>query len=384
MYLDFDKKEVAFRTEVRSFLQSKLPADWVGITGGPEALELSAEICRDLAKRGWLTRSWPAEYGGDTASVWEALILEEEFTGHFEPRGGYYIGTDRVGPCIMHYGTPDQKRQFLPPIAAGEVQWVQLFSERDAGSDLASLRTTAHRDGDVFTVNGEKVWTSYANTATHAMLLARTLSGSEGRNGISVLLLDMNWPGIDVREIASPLGWHRIHTVHLNDVRVPADRVLGEIDSGWGVITAFLGLERALTARYARATRVLGMLESIPEAQTNARYRARIAENLAFGRTVETMVCAALDLQVRDGLPRWLASALRIVNGLYEQSIADLAQDMMGAMSRVKGTDPHAKFGGQLEAFVVRQAPTGTITGGAYEIQMSIVARDALGLGRGD
>jgi alkylation response protein AidB-like acyl-CoA dehydrogenase len=381
MQLDFTPEEEAFRGEVRAFLRSRLPDDWVGITGGETALELSAEICRELAERGWLARSWPEEWGGAGASIWESLILEEELTGNYEPRGGQYIGTDRVGPCLMAFGTDEQKRRFLPPILAGEAVWAQLFSEREAGSDLASLTTRAVWDGADYVVEGEKVWTSYANSATDALLLARTKEGSQGREGITAFLVDMDSAGIDVREIPSPLGWHRIHSVLLEGVRVSPDRVLGKVDRGWEITRAFLDLERAGTARYARAYRVLEMVESVGDVD-DALTRSRLAANLAYGRIVEVAVSAAYAMHERGELPRWVASAVRVLNGLYEQSVADFALDELGATARVAGPDAQAAFGGRLESFCVRQAPTGTTTGGSYEIQMTLVAREALGLGK--
>jgi alkylation response protein AidB-like acyl-CoA dehydrogenase len=380
MQLDFSPEEVAFREEVRSYLHSRLPDDWVGITGGEESLELSEEICRELAERGWLAHSWPEEWGGGAGSVWESVILEEELAGNYEPRGGQYIGTDRLGPCLMAFGTDEQKRRFLPPIARGEAVWVQLFSEREAGSDLASLQTSARWNGEAFLVNGEKLWTSYANSATDALLLARTKERSHGRDGITAFLLDMRCPGIEVREIPTPLGWHRIHSVLMADVRITPDRVLGQVDKGWDITRAFLNLERAGQARYARTTRVLEMVESAADTKDSAT-RARLATNLAFGRTLEILVCAAFAMQERDELPRWVASALRILNGQYEQSVSDLAMDEIGPDSRIAHPDPNAPFGGRLEQFLIRQAPTATVTGGSYEIQMTLVAREALGLG---
>jgi alkylation response protein AidB-like acyl-CoA dehydrogenase len=382
VYLEFTETEQDLRREVRDYLEERLPGDWTGITAGQPDLDFSFKLCQELAERGWLTPSWPVEFGGRDASVWESLILEEEYTGHFEPRGGQYIGTDRVGPSLMMFGTEEQKRRYLPAIGAGRAQWVQLFSERDAGSDLASLRTSARLEGDVLVVNGEKVWTSYANSATHAFLLARSDPGTSGREGISVLLLDMASPGIEVREIRSPLGWHRIHSVQLTDVRVPLDCVLGKLGDGWRITTGFLGVERSGTARYARTTRILGSLETHVD-PSDSISRSQLADCLAFGRAVEAMVDAAVDMQSQGEIPRWASSVLRIANGLYEQTVADFADDLLGVMSRIAKPDEQSFQHGEVEQFVVRQAPTGTVTGGSYEIQMSIIARDLLGLGRG-
>ena len=195
------------------------------------------------------------------------------------------MGVNRIAPTIMKYGTDEQKARFLPEIAAGAVQWAQLFSEPDAGTDLAALRTVALVDGDTFVINGEKVWTSYANLATRGYLLCRTDPTAERHHGISVLLVDMKDAGIEVREIPSSVGWHRFHSVVFNDVRVPSGALLGPLNGGWQVAMDALPFERVGNARYARSTRILGLLE---QASTDGGSRRDaeddICDALALGR----------------------------------------------------------------------------------------------------
>jgi len=154
---DFTPEQEAFRSELRAFLAERLPPDWQGIfVEGDAGWRLSLDICRELGGRGWLTIAWPEEYGGKAASIWLQAILQEEYWAHNEPRGPQYMNVNWLGPAIIHFGTEEQKRFFLPELAAGEMMWAQGFSEPEAGSDLAALKCSAVPDGDGFVVNGQK------------------------------------------------------------------------------------------------------------------------------------------------------------------------------------------------------------------------------------
>jgi alkylation response protein AidB-like acyl-CoA dehydrogenase len=177
MGFEFTAEQVEFRTEIRSFLDESLPDDWRGIFGsrGHEFIPMTREVCEDLAERGWLTLSWPREYGGCDGGLWSQMILREEMWGRGEPRGPQYMNLNYIGPMIMKFGTEEQKQRFLPDMAAGRVLWTQGFSEPNAGSDLASLSTRAVETDDGFVVNGQKIWSSYASApADWCLLLVRT------------------------------------------------------------------------------------------------------------------------------------------------------------------------------------------------------------------
>ena len=192
----------ALRGELRQLVAEHLPPDFLGaFTDDPADLEIAQSFCRLLAERGLLCLAWPEEFGGRDASLWEQTVVREEMWAQHEPRGAQYMGVNWVGPTIMRHGTAEQKRQHLPPIASGEVIWCQGFSEPDAGSDLASLRTAARRDGDVWRISGQKIWTSYATMAQWCFLLARTSRGEKKQQGITVFLVPMSAPGIEVRPI---------------------------------------------------------------------------------------------------------------------------------------------------------------------------------------
>ena len=176
---------------------------------------------------------------------------------HHEPRGAQYMGVNWVGPTIMRHGTPAQQAQHLPAIARGEVIWCQGFSEPNAGSDLASLRTAARPDGDGWLVSGQKIWTSYATMAQWCFLLARTSRGEKKQQGLTIFLVPMSAPGIEVRPIPCMIGPHHLNEVFFDDVRVTEADVLGEVDQGWQVVQEVLAFERVGIARYARCERLL-------------------------------------------------------------------------------------------------------------------------------
>ncbi|WP_181779848.1 acyl-CoA dehydrogenase family protein, partial [Pseudonocardia pini] len=281
--------EEEFRAELRAFLEERLPDRWVGIFHGPpEHLDASFAITAEMAERGWLTQTWPKEYGGREASIWRQMVLQEETWAYYEPRGGQYMGVNWIGPSLIRFGTEAQRATFLPRLAAGTVQWAQMFSEPDAGSDLANLRTRAEFKGDRFVVNGEKIWTSYGDYAEHGFLVCRTDPGSRRHAGLSVLLIDLDTPGIEVRPIRTPLGKHKLNSVSFTDVEIPADRLLGERDDGWSVAMTALSFERTGVARYARVSRFLGQLERLPGAE-EPDVADDIAAALAAARAAELM-----------------------------------------------------------------------------------------------
>ncbi len=189
MHFDMGQKAAELRSELRSLVNNHVPEHYLGaFTDNPDDLEIAQRFCRLLAERELLCLSWPKEFGGGDASVWEQTVVREEMWAHHEPRGAQYMGVNWVGPIIMRHGTEEQQRRHLPPIARGEVIWCQGFSEPEAGSDLASLRTSARRDGDGWLVNGQKIWTSYATMAQWCFLLARTSQGERKQQGLSISL----------------------------------------------------------------------------------------------------------------------------------------------------------------------------------------------------
>ena len=262
MDFEFEAPEVAFREELRCFIDRELPEWWRGFcVEDDRAIPWTRDFCRTLAERGWLALSWPKEHGGAEASHWMQAVFREEMWAHQEPRGPQYMILSYIGPAIMRFGTEQQRRRFLPAMARGEMIWCQGFSEPGAGSDLAALATRAELDGEQFVVHGQKIWTSWADSpADWCMLLVRTDRAAAKHQGISVLLVDMKTPGITVRPILSLAGPHEFTEVFFDDVIVPSENLLGGMNEGWKVIMTALSFERLGIARY----RTSGPCDRVP------------------------------------------------------------------------------------------------------------------------
>src|ERR1700758_723986 len=253
MDFSWDAGQRAFRARLRAFFKEHLPPDWETMAEGPAShgqSEFSLRFCGELARAGLLVPHWPARWGGCDADAWIAFILAEEMWMAGEPRGGQYMNVNWIGPTLMRFGSEAQQQRYLPPMARGETIWCQGFSEPEAGSDLASLRTRAEKHGSSYRINGQKIWTSYAGHADTCFLLARTASG---REGISIFLLPMDTPGILVRQIPSLIGEGDIHEVFFDDVELPNTALLGAEGQAWEIVRTALALERVGIPRFALA-----------------------------------------------------------------------------------------------------------------------------------
>jgi alkylation response protein AidB-like acyl-CoA dehydrogenase len=246
MDFEWTDDDIAYRNDVRQFLAEKLPPGWRGYDKYdlPRYKREARAFCMALAEKGWLTQSWPREYGGGDASPWRAAILSEELWPIGEPRGSQYMNANWIGPAIMFAGSPEQKHYHISRMAKGDVFWCQGFSEPDAGSDLPALRTRAVRDGDHYIINGAKIWTSHVGIADYIFLLVRTDPDAPKREGISILLFPIATPGLDIRHIDGFVGEQSFHHLIFEDVRVPVSCRLGEENRGWPIVQRALSFER--------------------------------------------------------------------------------------------------------------------------------------------
>ena len=379
----FTEEEEAFRADLRAFLDVELPDWWRGMFVDDErAMPFTREMCRMLAERGWLTLAWPVEHGGSAAGVWMQTILREEMWAREEPRGPQYMNLNYIGPLIMRFGTREQQDRFLPWMARGEVIWTQGFSEPDAGSDLASLATRAVDRGDHFLVNGQKVWSSYADApADWCLLLARTDAQAPKHEGISVLLVDLETPGITVRPIDTMAGPHEFNEIFFDDVVVPHDCLLGRKNEGWGLVRAGLTLERVGIARYARAGRIIELLVTHMNQTGRAgepATRQQLADLRARFEAARLLNYRAISMQAAGEEPRVEASIARIHNTQLEQEVGHVGLELLGPVGQLRAGDESAALKGEIHRQWVRNIPT-TIAAGTLEIQKNIVAR-GLGL----
>src|SRR5580693_3517171 len=260
--------ELGFRQQLRSFIADALPPEWATLIPGEHvATDFTRGFCRALAERGMFASHWPAEYGGSDASPWQFIISGEELWAAGEPRGSQYMNVNWIGPAIIAAGTPEQKKYHLQRITSGDVTWCQGFSELGAGTDLANMQTRAVRDGDGYVVNGEKVWTSYAQEAEFCFLLARTDPESAGNKGISIFLVPTATRGFTIERIPSVLDVHEFNRLTFSDMRIPASYRLGPENDAWRVIREALAHERIGGPRYARAALVTRRLAEMAAAR---------------------------------------------------------------------------------------------------------------------
>jgi alkylation response protein AidB-like acyl-CoA dehydrogenase len=379
--MDFDlgDQAAALRTRLRELISAHIAEDYLGaFTSDPADLAVAQRFCRTLADEGLLTIAWPAEYGGGGGSLWDQTVVREEMWAHHEPRGAQYMGLNWVGPAIMAHGSDEQKRQHLPAIAAGEVIWCQGFSEPEAGSDLASLRTRAVPDGDGWRIEGQKIWTSYAGMAQWCVLAARVGEGQR-HEGITMFLVPMDTPGITVRPIRSMLGPHHLNEVFFDDVWAGPDAVLGGVGNGWAVIRKALAHERVGIARYARCERLLSALgrELAPHwDRLPSPLRAQWARALVQVRVARLLAYRTVHAQATGELPDVLASAARIAVTQCDQAVAEVLAQALEDEALEAGTS--APLHGAVEDHW-RYAQAATVASGTIEVQRMIVAKALLG-----
>jgi len=381
MEFAFSPEDTAFRAELRAFLARELPADWVKLSkdgpGSDAQLDFSRAFCAKLAAAGWLTQHWPREYGGRDASPWRHAVLGEEMWAHGEPRGSQYMNVNWIGPAIMKYGSDAQKALHLPRISRGDVLWCQGFSEPNAGSDLAALKTRALRAGEAYVVNGQKIWTSYCNKADFCFLLVRSDAESQRHRGISVLLMPMTLPGVEVREIPSVVGERYFHEVFLSDVRVPVDCRLGPEHEGWDVVTYALAYERVGAARYAKAALVLD--EVAAHVRSTGRLGdgglpERLAEARALCEAARLLAYRVIDGRAKGGPPTVDTNLARVAGTTADKVVGELALEVFGSEALVYESFAAANF---------RLSMTAGVAVGATEVQLNLIAARWLELPKG-
>ncbi len=375
MDFDWNTEQQDFRSTVRAFLEANLPGNWEELAHGPGSKAqtvFSKQFCGALADAGLLVPHWPARWGGRDADPWIAFILAEEMWAAGEPRGGQYMNVNWIGPTLMRYGSQEQQARYIPPMARGATLWCQGFSEPEAGSDLASLRTRADRHGDVYRINGQKIWTSYAGHADTCFLLART---SPGKGGISIFLLPMDTPGITVRQIPSIIGEGDIHEVFFDDVEVPETARLGEEGQAWDIVRVSLSLERVGIPRFALASRMLhravALLKNADRFGPDAAAQAARAH--AACEVSRLYSYSIIDQRVHGQATSPEASAGRFSTVNCERLVSEFVVEHV----------PDALAGG--DPMLLAHHQRGIVAGiasGAAEIQLNLIATELLRLPR--
>ena len=397
MQLEFSPAEIAFQQEVRTFIAENYPENLRSVQD--EGHDLSKEDFlswhRILAKKGWIAPAWPVEYGGTGWTATERFIWSEELAAA-DCVGTMPFGLSMVGPVIYTFGTPEQKARFLPGILSGDDWWCQGYSEPGAGSDLASLRTKAVRDGDHYVVNGQKTWTTMAQHADWGFFLVRTDPDAKAQEGISFLLIDMKSPGVTVRPIITLGGEHEVNEVWLEDVRVPVENRVYEENKGWTCAKFLLAHERTGIAAVARSKRGVEKIKAIARTEqdgdrpliANPFFRRKISELEIDLTALEFTELRSLAGEASGKGPGPESSLLKIKGSEIQQRITELALEAVGHY----GAPYFRGFGeGDNEHpigpdYAHRAAPTyfntrkTTIYGGSNEIQRNIIAKMVLGI----
>lgn len=402
--MDFDWPESAeaVRREVRAWLDQVLPPDWAG-TGTMPTHELETWIQdwrRRLSDGGWIGLEWPVEYGGRGLSEIEAIAAMEEFAKAGVPSQGpndaFSVGM--LGNTLLALGTEEQKRHFLPRIISGEDVWCQGYSEPEAGSDLAGVKTRAILDGDEWVVNGQKVWTSAGHLANWIFVIARTDPEAPKHRGLSFLLVPMEQPGVEVRPIAMLSGDSEFNEVFFTDARTPRDHIVGEVNDGWRVAMALLGFERGKDAAVAS----LAFRAELDRLVALARDNGAINDPLIRHRLVEAherveimrfMGYSQLTKFAKGHKPGPDAAITKVWWSEHHIALTELAMDILGADGLVaEGRRPSSAFrtddwGAPNSTAswqtVFLNARAGTIYAGTNQIQRNIIGEMMLGLPKG-
>ena len=388
MNFEFSDDEISFRKELQSWLKEELkdrPQD----TDSDGEWAFGLEMRKKLADKGWLTMAWPEEYGGQGVSHMMQVVFAEEMSYHRAP-GRDVFGTRMMAPTLMIHGTEEQKKEFLPPVSKGEVQWCQGYSEPESGSDLASLQTRAVEDGDDFIINGTKIWTSSAHRADHIMVLPRTDPDAPKHRGISFLLCDMNTPGLTVNPIINMAGDHGFNMVTFDNVRVPKKNLVGEQNRGWYVGATLLDFERSGVDYSAGGRRVLEELTDYAKNSSqngslisnNPIMRNRLA-NLAIEVEVSRLISYNIAWMQGEGLvPNKESSMGKVVGTELQQHLSETGMQMLGLHGQLEPGSKYAPLDGRIEHMHLTNVSE-TIQAGTSEIQRNIIATRGLGLPRG-
>ncbi|MET1117207.1 MAG: acyl-CoA dehydrogenase family protein [Comamonas sp.] len=385
----------AFRQELLEFTQQPALAplkDKVRSNQKMSRAEYSAWQ-KALFAQGWGAPNWPVEHGG-TGWDLQQRYLFEEVTAQADCPPQYHHGIGHIGPVILHFGSEAIKQRFLPRILDGTEHWCQGYSEPGAGSDLASLKTSAVRDGDDYVLNGQKIWTSHAHEADMMYTLVRTSSEGRKQAGISLLLVPLDTPGIEIREIRTIDQWHHVNEVFLNDVRVPVANLVGVEGEGWKCAKFLLDRERLSPAPVPRLARQLEQVAELLARKMQAHpglpsihaLQERLFLAQASTRGARQMLLSAIQEEMRGTLASSKSSALKLHTSELSQQIVGIAFDIAGPEYAARLVPEVEAPDGSDDLDIERQLThtylfyrSRTIAGGTSEVQKNVIARDLFG-----
>ncbi len=396
----FNEKEQAFYDEVETFLRETLPPDWAsrpmywpggygcGAMGveDPESRDVLIRFRRKLAEKGWVTICWPEAYGGRSYSHMEQAIFDER-TSYYRAPILDVIASGIVGPTLLRVGTEEQKKEWLPRIAAGDVNMWLGYSEPNAGSDLAAIRTTAVEDGDDFIINGQKVWSSQAHWGGYAWLIARTDLEAPKHKGISYFIVDNNSPGMTIRPLINVHGRHEFNEVYFDNVRVPKKNLIGQKNKGFYYLMMALDFERVILVGIGGFKRVFEeLVASVKKTErdgvplgSHPAVRKRLAEIATKIEIGYMLVWKTADMLDKGQSPSVEAAALKVVATELSRAMAEAAMDIFGPYALFEHGSEYAPFRGMAPVGYL-DCISATIGAGTSEIQRNIIALRGLSL----
>lgn len=388
MDLNLTPQEVAFRDEVRAWFAANVPKDWVKRRNEEESMQARFDYLRAWQRKmfdaGWAGVSWPKDYGGRGASLMEQVIFIEEMARAEAPPMANVLGLGLIGPTIIAYGNDAQKKRFLRKILSAEEIWCQGFSEPNAGSDLAALSSEGKLDGEHFIVNGQKIWNSYGWAADWCELVVRTDPAVEKHKGLTVLLVDMKTPGVEVRPLKQMTGESEFCELFFRDVRVPVANVIGKVNDGWRVAMGTLMHERGtfgagLQVNYRRNFNRLVEIAHQMKRTSDPLVRQKLAQAYT---EIEVMRCNQMRAFSRineTGVPGPEGSIQKIFWSELNQRFQQMAQEIMGPYGQLAHGAEDALDQGQW-CYGYLRSRGNTIEAGTSEIQRNIIGHFVLGL----
>lgn len=379
--MDDSSDIAAFRQEVRTWLEERLSGRFARLRGlggpGSEHEEFSSRLEweRELAAHGWTCLGWPVEHGGAGASLERQVAFHEEYARADAPAGVNHFGEQLLGPTLIEFGTPEQQQRFLPKIRAVDELWCQGYSEPGAGSDLASVRTTASLENGQWVLHGQKIWTSLAHVADWCFVLARTEPGSKRHHGLSHLLVPMDQPGVTVRPIEQLTGTSEFNEVFFDGARTEAELIVGEPGQGWRVAMGTLAFERGV-ATLGQQIRFRREWEGVRELaeRSGALREPGYAEALTRSR-MELEVMRQHAMRTLGGAEQGSASVAKLLWANWHRRLGELAMRARGAPGMLADGEPYDQW---QRLYLFSRADT--IYGGSNEVQRNIIAERVLGL----
>lgn len=391
MDLNLTPDERQFRDELRAWLTDNVPREWEDRRDEPleRRFEFLKTWQRRLYENGWAGISWAKEYGGRGASLMQQVIFWEEMARAQAPPLANVLGLGLIGPTIIAFGTEEQKKRYLPKILSAEEIWCQGFSEPNAGSDLAALSTEARLDGDHYVVNGHKVWNSYGWAAHWCELVVRTDPSAPKHKGLTVLLVDMNTPGVEVRPLRQITGETEFCELFFRDVRVPVANVVGKVNHGWEVAIGTLMHERGtfgagLQIMYRRnVDRLIELSRTIERngrpASEDPIIRQKLAQCYAEVEIMRLNQMRAFSRLSTTGVPGPEGSIQKIFWSELNQRLQQVGQELLGSYGQLEGPNGYSVDKG-MWAYGYLRARGNTIEAGTSEIQRNIIGHFVLGL----